>query len=217
MQKANIGEYNVHYRMDTFNINQGDPIPCIIEEWKDSKTNKLHKSFGAAVTVYETNTNSVLMKAYYEQGKLHRTGGKPARIITQGDYIGKFWYENGLGHRENAPAVLEKDEFGLFQEEWLLNGKRHRPDGPAFIFINEDVVEYEQWSLDGEYHRDGDEPAFIVRDIKTGIATEQSWYRHGQLFRENNKPCVVKTHWKTGDILEEKYVYPKPEDNHLGL
>ena len=84
-------------------------------------------------------------KIWYRDGKVHRDGDLPARIVQS--YIKKL-YKNG-----DPPKLILQD----YSKEWYKNGKLHREgDLPAWI-----QGVRQGWYKNGKRHRDGDKPAFI--------------------------------------------------------
>ena len=83
--------------------------------------------------------NDELIYDYKHKQCLHREGGLPAIIRSNGD---KHWYVNGKRHQEGGlPAIINSNGY----QAWYLNGKLHREDGPAFIYPN--GTKY--WCLNG--------------------------------------------------------------------
>lgn len=155
--------------------------------------------------------NGAIME-WYQFGKKHRDGDKPASIIKKyvvkdewasddDDYCDdlddcseiKVWYKNGLIHRDgDNPAYIEDGE----REEWYQNGKLHRDDDkPARIYNNGDISFYKN----GKLHRDNNLPAMISRNGKS-----VSYYKDGKLHRDNDQPAFIdedRTLWYKNGIL----------------
>jgi hypothetical protein len=68
---------------------------------------------------------NINMSQWYQHGKMHRDGDKPAIICTDGAV---YYYKNNHLHRDNdQPAVIQANGM----REWWYKGKRHRDRGAA--------------------------------------------------------------------------------------
>lgn len=59
---------------------------------------------------------------WYKRGGLHREGGGPAEIWTDGS---KFWYQNGRPYRPRGPAFV----YACGKKVWYQNGYVVRREG----------------------------------------------------------------------------------------
>ncbi len=76
--------------------------------------------------------------SWYQDGKLHREGGEPARILKDeetGVNLEMEWSENGIEHRIGGPSYVCRDPNTgvLTGESWKVHGLYHRENGPAVI------------------------------------------------------------------------------------
>lgn len=153
------------------------------------------------------------IQEWYQFGKKHRDGDKPAVIMkkcvikdewaSDDDYYCEdeaddnleiyIWYNNGLIHRDgDQPAYIEEGD----RQEWYQNGKLHRDnDKPAIIYNNGDISFYKH----GKLHRDNDLPAVISADGKRVL-----YYKNGKLHRDNDQPSYISNRnlkWYKNGIL----------------
>jgi hypothetical protein len=96
-------------------------------------------------------------------------------------------------------------------EEWTdqATGELHNPDGPAQTWIEEvdgRLRKFTCYFRQGKSHRDGDEPAYTVTDIETGIDIIRQWRRFDEWHRdEENQPCGLWTDLESGVANVELY------------
>ncbi len=137
---------------------------------------------------------------WYQFGKLHREGDKPAALRTMGQE--REWYCHGKLHRDgDLPAAIYN--YGNIYH-WYQHGQLHRDgDKPAVItrdigwdeqntislyppYTTVDRGYIYQWYQHGQLHRDNDKPAVVHY---TGRM--QEWYRHGLRHRDGGLPAVI--------------------------
>jgi len=94
------------------------------------------------------------------EGRVHRSGGKPAMIFLHGK---RMWYHHGVPHNDNGPAW----EIPGVASIWIRKGKHHRLDGPAEVFLD---TGHEGYAIDG-----------ISYDTKEEFIVERNKYceKHG--------------------------------------
>lgn len=107
--------------------------------------------------------------------------------------VREFWRRSGCLEREQAPSIIGYDEnTGAVTEElWCKNGVTHRVGAPAHICTDpaSGIVTKEVWAVGGKIHREGNKPAMILRDPKSGNITHQEYYMFDkQIPKQNTGP-----------------------------
>ena len=152
-----------------------DQPPTSVDEWgnmtwKDPE-GRLHRSGDKPARIWPDGTQE-----WWWHGRPHREGDQPATIYPGG---GSEWHWHGPLHRDgDQPAVIYDDGT----RKWFQHGQLHREgDQPAVIWANET----REFFWHGMRHREGDQPARIRAD------GTQEWWLNGQLHREGDQPAVI--------------------------
>ena len=155
--------------------------------------------------VWNYSFNGISMK-YYQHGKLHREGDRPADISN----TKIAYYKYGKLHRSPiyqrhpnetsgdmeqlrekhpretmvvVPAVVYFREHRIGAQFFIEHDFRDsRNDIPAVIYADGSM----EWYQNNGLHRDNDKPAIIMSD---GTC---EWYRWGQLHRDNDQPAIIQ-------------------------
>lgn len=143
----------------------------------------------ASVIAY--NDDSIKVKLWFKDGKLHRENDLPAAICydyyIDGKEAKKSWYKDGKLHRENdLPAVI--DDISPF-------------------------TNLEAWHKDGFYYRESDKPAVICYD-KQGNIEEKHWVNEDGWVcqRDSDEPSTIE-YYPNGNVKAE-YYYKNTEITH---
>jgi hypothetical protein len=126
-------------------------------------------------------------KVWYNHGKIHRDGDKPAYISPDGI---KMWFKDGKKHRdEDRPAYIGKDG----EKEWWQHGSWHRDgDKPAMVFADGEQRWYKNGGL---YTRSGGKPNVIKGD------GTKMWYKWDRKYKVE-KPDGTVEYYKKGKVVK---------------
>jgi hypothetical protein len=154
---------------------------------------------GPAVTQWDSSGRKVLQE-FREHGELHRDPAEgPASFLIRdavtlkgcSDDVTAIQYSvRGKNHRDenDGPAFISRDNRTgtIVAEQYYRDGRIFRTNGPAIVDRDlRGIILYEAW-CDGKdgFNRDPRlGPAVFMRDVITGVTTEEYWvdgdYRRG--------------------------------------
>lgn len=172
-----------------------------------NEQHRLHRDDDLPAEVYIVhNCNTIInscdatvKEVWYQHGKKHRDGDKPALISNFDRVEEKIWYKDDIIHRDNnQPAYYLKDESlesSYIKEEWYINGKLGNVDDkPSKVFKQLDGKVYAAyWYKDDVLHRDGDKPAEIMFNC-LGKLCKAYYYVEGKLHRVNGPAIEIFGH-----------------------
>lgn len=134
-------------------------------------------------TSYNGDGNVDRVTFYSTDGKIHRSGDQPARVLylPNGVITWEFWAINGERHRVGGPAeVRYLDDGEVIHSTWYTNNVQYNPDGGPSNVLNYGVLIRKTWTNpEGEVHRlDG--PAVLELDANDeNIVIEETYYIDG--------------------------------------
>ncbi len=146
--------------------------------------NKLEKTELTVEVEFDPATKNVVSERFFLQGQLHRAGDLPAWIK----------YDAATG----KPIEIR----------FYKHGKLHRPRKPALIEIDPetDVIVKEQFIIHGVTHRDGDYPAIIVRDRRTGTTLAET-YMVENMWHRKSGPAKIYYDPETAKVYQQTYFH----------
>lgn len=153
------------------------------------------------------NSGSISTILFLHEGKLHREGDNPARIIIDnfGNIIHLGYHIDGrFDRRGDKPSSLTmlkddpKEIFYVIQNHYDETGDLFLKHAPTYRSI---ITEYYER---GTMHRIGDKPSYIVEDLENNIFLEK-YVNQGQTYRDGLKPSIIGYH-KNGVIKLLKYI-----------
>ena len=156
--------------------------------------NKLEKAELTVEVEYDPVTKNVVSERFFLDGQLHREGDLPASIkydAATGKPVEVRFYKHGELHRPGKPALLEIDPETdvIFKEQYFIRGVTHRDgDYPAIIVRDRrtGTILAETYVVEDMWHRKSG-PAKIYYDPATGKVSEQTYFHYGQQ-RRASKP-----------------------------
>lgn len=129
----------------------------LTHEFWETQAGKSYSPHGPASRHWDKDTGGIVREDWRDsQGKLHRGGDKPARVVIN-----------------PYTKVIER-------EEYFIHGKAHRLLKGAPSRIDRDPqsgkVVFEEWKQQGEYFRGWGNPSVVFRSEENGaIIREEYW------------------------------------------
>jgi hypothetical protein len=111
-------------------------------------------------------------------------------------------------HRPNGPAEIEYYDWegrACRAETFYKQGQIYRAnDLPSIVVVDvETNLEIlQRWSVAGATGRPGGKPAFILKDLETGVVIREEYWENGDLHREHG-PAVIDREHENGAVVKE--------------
>lgn len=235
-----VGDYRYRRRIDYYYEHKSENDEIVFQEtkridtisWIKYKINSNEKPVLESYNdkpAYIKHSNDVSNKIkeekWYTNGKLNRTGDKPAwieynnlnkifKFYTDGILYKTAWfYSNDILYKEEYMKdnkIYKKVEYNneTKVEKWYKDDMFNNDDDkPSVIVYENNLIIREEWYTDGIRNRKNDKPSWIVyynngilnKNENRGSLEAEIWYVKNMIQRDNDLPSAIE-YYKNDDF-----------------